>query len=155
MPFATTQWANSPDPREPDYIIEGWDSGQLSPWQWILATEDATGDLAVFNDGVNFENVTRSKTGGTFDPVSSLPGLLEVFFQITTQQTPAGGPPTWTVQIELFIRWFSELLYTGILRQTFPVAIAVQGPIVMTEFSTTHGTLPEPMTITPAKWNTP
>ena len=153
MPFAVTQWANEPDPRAPDYIIEGWEVGQLSPWQWILATTDATGDLAVFNEGVLFENATNAPDDGTFDPVGPLPGLLEVFFHISTHQVVQPGPPTWTVEIEIWLFWFSELLYNSRFRQLYPTAIQVQGPIDMVEWSTTHGTITEPMTIEPAKWN--
>ncbi len=153
MPFAVTQWALSPDPRPADYIVFGWDFGQMSPWQWILSTTGATGDLAVFNAGVLCVNIGNGPGFGDFAPVDPLPTGLALIFFITGTQLPAGGPPTFTNHINLQLFDVTLLLYDGDLRQTYPTAIQVQTPIIMNEFDTSRGTLPNPMKITPAKWN--
>jgi len=153
MPFAVSQWGYSPDPRAPDYIVQGWAVGQLSSWQWILSTEDATGDLAVFNDGVLCVNTFNSPTFGGFQPVVPLDGELNIIFDISTRDIPFGGSPPYSVEIEIWLFWFSTLLYRGNVRQLFPTAIQVQGPINMVEFDTTFGTIVNPMTVEPAKWN--
>ena len=153
MPFAVTQWPKNPDPRLPTYISEGWDFGQLSSWKWILATTDATGTLAIFNSGVRCHNVFNSPTSGIFVVDATLPDDLALIFNITADQVPQVGPPTWTVKIDLQIFWLTTLLYSRIFLQLYPTAIAVQGPIAMVEFDTSRGTIPDPMTLTPAKWN--
>lgn len=153
MPFAVKQWPDSPDPRASDYIVEGWDAGQLSPWQWILATEDATEELAVFNDGVLCVNITHTKTFGGFQPVVALDGELNIIFTIVSATPAFGTSPSHTNEIEIWIFWFSTLLYRGNVKQLFPIAIQVQEPINMVEFDTTFGTITEPMSVTPAKWN--
>lgn len=153
MPFGVTQWPKEPDPRPPQYIVEGWAVGQLSSFKWILSTEDATGDLAVFNSGVRFHNVFFSATTGVFVVDDTLPDDLAVIFNITSSQVVQVGPPTWTVSIDLQLFQLTTLLYSALFRQLFPTAIQVQGPISMTEFDTSAGTITEPMSIEPAKWN--
>lgn len=153
MPFSVTQWPKNPDPRAPDYIIKGWNSGQVSPWKWDLATTGATGDLAVFNDVVRMHNVVNLPGGGTFVVDDTLPNDLVVALVLLTFDTVQTGPPTWTVQIQISIHHLFQPLYNANFQQLYPVALQVQGPIAMTEIDTTFGTIPNPMTITPVKWN--
>jgi len=153
MPFGVTKWPKQPDPRAPDYIIQGWAVGQLSPWQWILATSGATEQLAVFNDGVLCVNTFNSPTFGGFQPVVPLDGELNIVFTIVGSQIPFGGGSPYSIEIEIWLFWFSTLLYRGNVRQLFPTALQIHGPINMLEFVTTFGTVTEPMTVEPAKWN--
>lgn len=153
MPFAVTQFALSPDPRPVNYITFGWDFGQMSPWKWILSTTGATGTLDVFNAGVKCHNVFASPGTGIFVVDDVLPDDLALIFNISTTQIPAGGPPTFTVGIDLQFFWLTTLLYNAQLRQTYPTAIQVQAPITTTEFDTSRGTFPNPLQIEPAKWN--
>lgn len=153
MPFAVSQWPNGPDPRQADYNILGWNFGQVPPWQWIVSTTDATGLLAVFNDGVLCVNVFNSPSIGIFVVVDALPGGLALIFSITGTQEPAGGPPTFTIHANLQFFKDTGLLYTADLKPTYPVAIQVQSGFVMVEFSTAFGTFPNPVIITPAVWD--
>lgn len=153
MPFAVSQWPYSPDPRGPAYIVQGWDFGQLPSWKWDLGTTGATGDLAVFNAGVRFHNVSNTPQFGDFDPDVVLEHDLEVLFEIQTNQIPQGSPPPWTVRILIQISRGVTPLYSVLFPQLFPTAIQVQGPFAMTEIDTSSGTIPNPMTITPAKWD--
>ena len=153
MPFAVSKWPYSPDPRQPDYITEGWEFGEVSPWKWILATSNATGDLAVFNDGIRCHNITATPTFGGFQPDDPLAGELNIVFTIIGRNIPFGGAPPYSIEIEIWLFWFSTLLYRGNVQELFPTAIQVQGPINMVEFDTTFGTVTEPMTVEPAKWN--
>lgn len=153
MPFAVTQWALEPDPRAPDYIIAGWDVGQLSPWKWHLFTRGATGLLAIFNEGVTFHNNINTPTFGNFLPDPVLPDMLSVVFNIEGFQIPQVGPPNWTITIQINILRSTTTLYTSFFKLLYPVAIQIQGPIPMTEVDTTFGTIPFPMEISPVKWN--
>ena len=153
MPFAVSQWPNSPDPRLPNYIAFGWDFGQVSSWKWTVSTTEATGLLSIFNAGVLCHNVFNSPSAGIFVVDDVLPGGLALIFSITGTQEPAGGPPTFTIHINLQFFQETGLLYTADLRATYPTAIQVQSPFVMVEVSTAFGTFPNPVIITPAVWD--
>lgn len=153
MPFAVKQWPDEPDPRPPNYIIDGWDVGQLSSWKWILSTDGATGLMSVFNDGVQCHNTFHLPNLGAFAVDDTLPDDLALIFNINSHQTPQTGPPDWTVQIALQIFQLTDLLFTGLWREEYPTAIQIQGPIIMTPVSGTGGTFPNPMFAAPAKWN--
>ena len=153
MPFAVTQWALNPDPRPVDYITFGWDFGQMSPWKWVVSTTDATGELAVFNDGILCHNDLNSPSFGSFVPDVVIPHDIAIVFTITGTQLPAGGPPTFTIEIQLDVFHLTAFLYQGRLRATYPTAIQIQSPIVMVELDPVFGTIPNPMQITPVKWN--
>ncbi len=153
MAFGVTGWGYSPDPRKPDYIVHGWDAGRIPAWKYDLASTGATGDLAVFNDGVRFHNITNTPGGGTFEVDEPMPDDLFTALVFLTFQKPNPVPPFWTVQIQISIRHLFQPVYNANFQQLYPVALSVQGPIPMDEIDTTFGTIPNPMTLTPVKWN--
>ena len=76
MPFAVSQWPNSPDPRTNTFNQTGWNFGQVPPFTWILSTTGATGLLAIFNSGIPLRNTFANETVGTYQEIGVLPGGL-------------------------------------------------------------------------------
>lgn len=153
MPFSVTQWPKEPDPRAPAYIVNGWNVGQLSPWKWVVSTTGATGALSIFNAGILCHNTFNSASFGNFETDDTLPGSLALVFTIAGTELPAGGPPTFTIAVNMQFFFITTLLYTAVLRVTYPTALQVQTGFTMVEFDTGHGTFINPVLITPAKWN--
>ena len=153
MPFAVSQWPNSPDPRTAQYAITGWNFGQVPPFRWILSTTGATGALAIFNSGVVLTNDFFNLTLASFRELGTLPDDLTVIMNIIGTQEPAAGPPPFTIDIQFTVFQITATLADGRLRLLFPTAIAVQGPIPVTDTSPPGMSWPNDAEITPAKWN--
>ena len=154
MPFGVTQWPKNPDPREPDFSVDGWDVGQLPPFVWILSTTGATGVFAPLNLGITcYANVI----GPAFTDWRDLPGpplSPQYIVQIQGFQTVQPAPTPHTIRIDVIVHAPPVVsAFTGILRSLYPTAIAVQGPITMVAGPPSPGTIPNPVNMTPAKWN--
>ena len=153
MPYAVAQWPYSPDPRPPDFNQPGWDFGQVGPWRWRVQTEDATGIYVAFNDGVVFEAVDPSLPEDTlFLPLADLGNDLEGFLSIKGFEEPFGSPP-FTKSFGIRFDVLGLTVFGGGFNLLYPKAIQVHGPFDMAEDNPSDGTIPEPMTITPVKWN--
>jgi len=153
MPFSVSQWPNSPDPRKPDFAIHGWNFGQVPPFSWNLSTTGATGIYGVFNGGVLLRNLFASPSSSSYAPNIPPPDNIQVNFDIFGFQTPQPGPPVHTIDIFFEIVVFTLLSYTGSFRALFPVAIAIQEPIPLVTHFPVSGSIPNPMLITPLKWD--
>lgn len=153
MPFAVTQWADEPDPREPDFNLYGFNVGQLPPWTWILSTTNATGIYTIFNDGVLMRPTIVAPEDTRFDNVDTLPDDITVIVSSKGQQTPVGPPPGITKSIGIILLESLVDKWSGGKEWLYPDAIRVFGGIIMAEDSPSGGTVPDPMSLTPAKWN--
>lgn len=153
MPFAVTQWAVEPDPREPDFNIIGFNVGQLPPWTWILATTNATGIWSIFNDGILVRPTTLLPEDTVFEEVGTLPDDITVIVSSKGQQLPVGPPPGITKSIGIILRESLVDRWSGGEEWLYPDAIRVFGGIDMAEDSPSDGDIPDPMSLTPAKWN--
>lgn len=153
MPFAVSQWPYSPDPRTAQFDQTGWDFGQVPPWSWIISTTAATGPFDIFNSGVVVKPFAALATETLFRQVDVLPEDITVRLSSQGFIVPFGMPPgiTKTLKITIAQPEFTEA--EGQIDLTFPTAIAVQGPIVMTVLPPPIGTIPNPMVLTPAKWD--
>lgn len=153
MPFAVSQWPYSPDPRTTDFDIPGWNHGQVAPFKWILSTTGATGIYEFYNDGALQFKCGEGSGVTVFcgNPVG--PAEVDAIIQIFGFDPPLVGPPEVSKRIFVEVRSFSTNGYVGTLDQLYPIAIKVQQPIVMVEDTPFAGTIPNPMVMTPAKWN--
>ena len=153
MPFAVSQWPNSPDPRTSEFNRTGWNFGQVPPFTWILSTTGATGLLAIFNAGVPLRNTFNNETSGTYQEINVLPGGLTVIMNILGTQEPNPIPIPHTINIQFTVFQITATLADGVLRLLYPTAILVQGPIPVTDTSPPGSSWPNPAEITPAKWD--
>jgi len=153
MPFAVSQWPYSPDPRLSTFNHTGWNFGQVPPWKWIIKTTGATGDVSIFNAGVLVEPTSQTPDDTVFVNVAHLPHGLTVELNSNGTQEPVGPPPGFTKALRIQIRQHLSLIWGGSLDQLYPIAIAVQSPFPMTLLGMNNGTIPNPMTTTPAKWD--
>lgn len=156
MPFAVTQWPKEPDPRLPDFSIDGWDVGKLPPFVWILSTIGATGVFAPLNLGITAYNRIAGPGFGQWKPNPGPPLSVQYNLQIQGFQTVQPLPIPHTIRIDLIVSAPPVIFaYIGILRLTYPDAISVIGPITMVFQNPAPGTIPNPVFLTPAKWNVP
>lgn len=153
MPFGVTQWPKEPDPREPDFDLYGWDVGQLGPWSWILSTTNAPGMWAIFNAGVLMQPTIISPIDTRFDNADTLPDDITAILSLKGQQLPVGPAPGITKSFGIILLESLVDRWSGGQEFLYPTAIAVRSGFVMSADSPSSGTLPDPMTITPAKWN--
>lgn len=154
MPFAVSQWPNSPDPRLADFAIDGWDFGQVPPFTWILSTTGATGVFAPLNDGIAAFNVTVSPGFSTYRPPPGPPLSVQYNLQIEGKQFVDPVPFDHTIRIDLIVSAPPVIFaYIGQLRLLYPTAIAVWGPMTMVLDTPAPGTIPNPVFATPAKWD--
>lgn len=155
MPFGVTQWAKDPDPRLPDFNLYGFDVGQLPPWTWILSTTNATGIWAIFNDGVTMRPTIVAPDDTRFDNVDVLPDDITVIVSSKGQQEPVGPAPGITKSIGIILLESLIDRWSGGKEWLYPEAIRVFGDIDMFEDSPSDGDIPDPMSLTPSKWNEP
>lgn len=153
MAYGVTQWPKEPDPREPDFGIDGYSPGQLPPYQWWLETTGATGQYAWLNDGIKCTNHSWSANFLSYRPLPGQPFAVQVFVRISGWQVSQIGPPPYSIEYEILISRPPLLRFRGILRLDFPDAIEQRTGIVMVVVNPDTGTIPNPMTITPMKWN--
>jgi len=52
MPYAVSKWPHGNDPRSATFNVVGFDSTGVPPYHYVLKTTNASGVLAIFNDGV-------------------------------------------------------------------------------------------------------
>lgn len=154
MPFAVSQWPSSPDPRQADFAIDGWNFGQVPPFTWILSTTGATGVFAPLNDGITCFNRTVSPSFSTYRPLPGPPLSVQYNLQIEGKQTIETVPFDHTIEIDLIVSAPPVIFaYVGEIFRLYPTAIAVIGPIPMILVDPAPGTIPNPVFMTPAKWD--
>lgn len=153
MPFAVKQWADSPDPRLPDFNLYGWDVGQLPPFRWLLETTNATGIWTIFNAGVLVEAELPALPEDTvFVNVDVLPDAITVLMSSKGTQLPV-GPFGITKSVGVILREGGVDRWSGGNEQVYPTAIAVWNLPILAEDSPSVGTVPDPFKLTPVKWN--
>jgi hypothetical protein len=153
MPYAVSQWPYWPDPRQADWNFLGWDFGQVPPWKWRIDTSGATGIYAQFNDGVLMEPTGFLPEDTRWDNQHVLIGAITVILSIKGADPPVGIPPGITKSIGILMHIGPVRVYGGGLELLWPTAIAVQSPIPMVPVAPSAGTIPNPMSLTPVKWN--
>jgi len=153
MPFAVRQWPVAPDPRGPLFAFEGWDFGQVPPWKWVVSSFDATNLWAFLNDGFVLPSTFDDGVTSTWFANVPDPGPTGVVLTKFGQPAPTGSPPR-TIQLTLSVlRPGPVLIGQGILLHVFPKAIQVFGPVEMLLAGLPIDDVPNPVTITPAKWD--
>lgn len=153
MPFGVSQWPYSPDPRQPDFDLIGWNFGQVPPWKWTVKTQDATGLAEIFNGGVLVEPAQVLPGQVVFIAVDALPDDVTIEVKHSGFLEPVGPPPVGTMFITIVIRQDGSPEFTGVLTQTYPEAIVVQTPIIMAKVGIGVGTMPEPCETIPEIWD--
>jgi len=150
MPFAVTQWGYSPDPRQVDFAIEGFNFGQLPPWRWLMQTSDAIFPYEALNDGVVWERSDHGIDFCSYQPLSPIPDVTDPFMGFSGQQEPSGG---------FTINWFCAFFITGadpatsgFINELYPLAIATRSFTMVNE-SGSPPFIPNALVITPRKWN--
>lgn len=153
MPFAVKQWADSPDPRDPAFNLDGWDHGQLPPWRWLVKTTNATGIWTIFNTGVVVEFSFGFPNDSGFEEIATLPDDITVILKILGSQLPIGPGAGITKSIGLILLQGGEDKWSGGNEQLYPTAIAVWTLPILAEDNPSDGTVPDVFTLTPRKWN--
>lgn len=153
MAFAVSQWPYTPDPRTAQFDNLGWDFGQVPPWQWVLSTTGATGVYAPFNAGVMLEPFAVLAIETVWRQVIALPDNMSVRLSSLSTLPPAGGPPLVSKTLNIKIQEFGFTKAEGTITALFPTVLAVQTPFNMGVSQPPVGTIPNPMKLTPAKWN--
>ncbi len=153
MPFEVTQWGYSPDPRPPDYALLGYDFGQLPPWRWLMKTTDADFPYMALNDGVLWESSSFLPNFGAWLPLVPIPDVLEpLLFNNGTQEIVALPTPNTITFNCSFFNFFSPFRSSGVIRLVYPDALRVWS-FTMSGSGTGGPFFPNPLTITPHKWN--
>jgi hypothetical protein len=154
MPFAVKQWPDNPDPREPDFAVDGWDVGQLPPFVWRMSTTNATGVYEHLNDGVDCTNVTVSPSFSTYRSDPGQPNAVDLFILIAGFQTVQTVPEDHTIEFELRVTRPPGIRFEGKFYFVHPVAIQQHDDFgLAVVLPDAAGTIPDDMTITPRKWN--
>lgn len=150
MPFEVTQWGYSPDPRKPTYAIEGFDFGQLPPWRWKMTTTGAIFPYEALNAGVVWERSDHGIDFASFAPLVPIPDVTDPLLGWGGTQEPIGG---------FTINWFCQFFITGadpatsgFFGELYPVAIKARAFTMVNEGGPPPF-IPNPLVITPLKWN--
>ncbi len=150
MPFAVTQWGYSPDPRPPDYALTGFDFGQLPPWRWTMKTTGALDPYGALNTGVTWQRTSNTVSFASFLPVVPIPDVTDPFLNFSGTPAPVGG-----FTVEWFIGFFTtgaDPATEGTLTELWPLAIKTRA-FTMTNVNGGDPFFPNPLVITPHKWN--
>lgn len=153
MAFAVRQWPTAPDPRSSLFSFAGWDFSQVAPWQWIVSTTGASGAWAFLNDG--FVVPATSDDGFDTQWSGTVPdsGGTTVVLSKFGREVPVAMPPftlEWLWTIDVPSTGQQGRAHAFIL---FPAAIVVFGPLAMLDTGVPILDLPNPVKITPAKWD--
>lgn len=150
MPFAVTQAGYSPDPRQPDFAIEGFNFGQLPPWRFLMETTDAIFPYESLNDGVVWERSAHGIDFCSYQPLAPIPDVTDPQLGFSGTQEPSGG---------FTINWFCLFFMTGagpattgFLDELYPLAIKTRS-FTMENVAGPPPFIPNPLVITPRKWN--
>lgn len=152
MPFGVTQWGYSPDPRPPDYALTGFNFGQLPPWRWTMKTTAALDPYGALNDGVTWERLSNTVSFASFLPLVAIPGVTDPILNFTGTPAPVGG-----FTVEWFLEFFGSgdpEATRGTLTELWPVAIGTRSFAMVNLFGG-DPFIPNPLVITPHKWNAP
>lgn len=153
MAFAVRQWPDAPDPRSSHFSFAGWDWGKVPPFQFVLTSTNATGIYAWLNDGLVLANTFDDGLSTQWSAI--VPGFdftLAVLSKVGTE-SPAGAP-TRTITFTLIIIGQAPVLdATAGENLTFPDAIRVFGPWVLSNTGGPIAEVPDGITLTPAKWD--
>lgn len=153
MAYAVTQWPYSPDPRLPDFDLIGWDFGQVPPWAWRLHTTNATGLAEPFNgDGVIVKPFTILPQQVSFSNVDELPALVTVTTNHSGFPEPVVPGPN-TMFLSVIVWQDDEPEFSASFGLLYPTAIVERNWPVMLKVGIGVGTMPDPLVMTPAKWN--
>ena len=152
MPYGVTQWGYSPDPRTVAFALVGFNFGQLPPWRWVMKTTDARFPYQSLNDGVTWERSSNTDDEAAYIPVTPIPNVNGAFMSFRGVEVPSGG-----VTIEWFCGFFmtgDPFQTEGFLFELFPDALQTRS-FQMIGGDIGGRWIPEPLVITPHKWNAP
>ena len=133
-----------------DFALTGFDVGQLPPWRWFMKTTDAEDPYGPLNTGVVWECSAFGVDFASYLPLVPIAGITDANLGFSGTPAPSGG---------VTVNWFCEFFLTGadpatrgFFGELYPTAIDER------EFDMINQTLPgkfipEPLVITPRKWN--
>ncbi len=150
MPFGVTQWGYSPDPRQVDYALLGFNFGQLPPWRWSMKTTDALPPYEILNDGLIWQRVAHSNDDAAFAPIVATPGITGASLSLRGTEFPSGG-----VTMEWYCGFFmtgDPFQTEGFINELYPVALTTRA-FTMLNGGPPPVLIPNPLVITPHKWN--
>ena len=153
MPFAVSQWPNSPDPRTSSFGITGFDFGQVPPWAWVMRTTNALPPFDPLNDGMLWKPAFYGVDFMQFAPEEPLVGVSDQVLEFFGTADPSGAPPGTTMFMQIRFYNTGPLQESGSRSLLYPLAIQVNGPFNMRHQGQPSLLMPDPLTITPAKWN--
>ncbi len=153
MPFGVTQWGYSPDPRPPSFCTQGWNFGQIPPWRWFMKTTGAESPYEALNTGVLWtlnESIGFGLGFAYYKPVVPIPGVDDPDLHVFTTDFAGFGQT---------VAWFCSFFLpphpdeaVGTIAEFFPIAIAERS-FAMVTGGTGGGLIPNPLVISPRKWN--
>lgn len=149
MPFGVTQWGYSPDPRTVAFGLIGFDFGQLPPWRWSMLTTDALFPYEALNTGILWEPSSIAANEVFYAPTVPIPNVTDPVLTFRGEPTPSAGST---------MRFFCSFFTTGApteqsgqILALFPKAIATRAfPM---SGAASPALIPNPLVITPKKWN--
>lgn len=153
MPFAVSQWPHSPDPRLLDFAITGYDFGQVPPWRWLMTTSGAIFPYESLNDGIIWQAASHSINNCEYNVIDLSPDLSDDRLAFFGSRFPIGGAPGSTIRIFCtFFQTAADPATNGSLFLTYPKAIGTRS-FVMSNDVGGEPFLPNPVLLTPRKWN--
>ena len=150
MAFGVSQWGYSPDPRGPDYALTGFDFGQLPPWRWMMTTTGALAPYEILNTGLVWQRNANDVKSASFVPIVPTPGITDAFLSLRGTALPSGG---------ITMEWFCSFFTTGhpsategFINELYPLALKTRS-FTMLNTGLPPPLIPNPLVITPRKWN--
>lgn len=150
MPFAVTKWGYSPDPRHPAFAPTGFAFGGLPPWRWTMKTTGALAPYLALNAGVTWERSSDAINTAAYLPLVPIPDVTGPFLSCL-----GSNPPQATVSMEWFVGFFTTgdaEATEGFINELFPNALQKRS-FTMTNVNGGTPFFPNPLVITPHKWN--
>ena len=154
MPFGVRKWPDSCDPRGPCFCLEPYAPGAVPPFAYRIQTTGALPPLDWLNAGDIVTFTVRVGLACQFPNGEPIPGVLNANLDTSPifdwLNLP---PPLHTLEWILRVAEGTGNLHQGQSSARFPDAVGMPPAISM---SATVGPelIPNPVTITPVKWDT-
>lgn len=153
MAFEVTKWGYSPDERTVGFGLIGFAFGALPPWQWLMSTTDAEPPYEILNSGVLWHpgpGDSIHPTDVRYSNVTPMPGVDGRTFRFDGTEVPSGGV-SMTFTCSFFAPAHPDHT-EGEITELFQNALAERS-FNMIGGGTGAGLIPNPLVITPKKWN--
>lgn len=152
MAWGVTKWGYSPDPRPPDFASTGFAFGALPPYRWTMLTSGALAPYLALNLGVTWTRASDSINSAVYLPVVPIPDVTDPILNFAGTNAPVGG-----FTIEWFLEFFGSgdpSATRGTITELYPDAIEERSFAMVNLFGGPPF-FPNPLVITPHKWNAP